>query len=729
MFRLARSSSPSEPEDLSQWAERARHALRPAAPAGIIVLAAAAPLLAAQPALDEVVITSTRMEQRAFDVPAAVDSVRVVERPDALGINSSEYLGAVAGLLVRDRQTYAQEQQMSIRGFGARAQFGIVGLKLYVDGIPATMPDGQGQASHFNFDSAERFEILRGPYSVLYGNASGGVVQLYTSAGTGPASWQATVLGGAYDTWRTSLNLRGATHGLGYNIDYTGLRTDGPRDHSAARRDSGNLRLDLQPWDGNSLMLVANRLSSPYAYDAGALNRAQFDTDPTLVAPSALQFDTRKSLGQTQVGVVDEQRIGAAQTLHLAGYGGTRLVTQFLSTSIIAQSSPLSPGGVVDLHNDYAGADAHWTLATTLGGQSFTLVAGAAWDELSSQRRGYNNFSGTTFGVIGDLRRDEENRLYDFDQYLQASWDFAARWSTLLGVRHSYVHFESEDHYITTANPDDSGSTRFEAWTPAASLLFKAYPDLNLYTSFGRGFDTPTFDNLAYRSDGVSGLNLDLKAAHTGNAEVGAKWRHGGALYARLGLFQSVTRDEIAVESSAGGRSTYHNVGRTRRQGVELEFDATLGELWHWQASYTLLDARYQDSFQTCTSNFCPVGSGPTVPAGMRIPGVPRSSAYASVRAGRNHGWNASLEVSYLSQVPVNDFNSEYAPAYALLGASGGYLWQPPGWQLRVFARVDNLLDRRYVGAVTVNDNFGRYYLPGSGRNAYLGFTLATQPR
>jgi iron complex outermembrane receptor protein len=591
------------------------------------------------------------------------------------------------------------------------------------------MPDGQGQASHFNFDSAERFEILRGPFSVLYGNASGGVVQLFTAAGAGPASWRATLIGGAYDTWRASLNTRGETLGIGYNLSFTRLRTDGPREHSAALRDSGNLRLDFQPREGNHLTLVANRLSSPYAYDAGALNRTQFDTDATLVAPAALQFDTRKSLGQTQVGIVDEQRIGAAQTLHVAAYAGSRRVTQFLSTSVIAQSSPLSAGGVVDLLNRFAGADARWTLATTLGDRPFTLVAGAAWDRLASQRRGYRNYTATASGVIGELRRDEENRLYDFDQYLQASWDVSARWSTLLGLRHSDVHFDSADHYSTTLNPDDSGGTRYQAWTPAASLLFKAQPDLNLYASFGRGFDTPTFDNLAYRSDGVSGLNLDLKAAHTANAEIGAKWRRGGALYARFGLFRSVTRDEIAVESSAGGRSTFHNVGRTRRQGAELEFDAALGELWHWQASYTLLDARYRESFQTCTSNVCPVGSGPTVPAGKRIPGVPRGSAYASLRLGRERGWSAALEGSYLSQVPVNDFNTEYAPAYALLGASGGYVWQPPGWQLHIFARVDNLLDRRYVGAVTVNDNFGRYYLPGSGRNAYLGFTLATQPR
>ncbi|MFO1265596.1 MAG: TonB-dependent receptor [Steroidobacteraceae bacterium] len=682
------------------------------------------------PSLDEVIVTSTRMVQRAFDVPATVDVVALGERPDALGANPSEYLAGVAGLMVRDRATYAQEQQLAIRGFGARAQFGIVGLRLFADGIPATMPDGQGQLSHLNLDSAERFEVLRGPYSVLYGNASGGVVQLFTAAGSGPARLRATLLGGSYDTWRASLNLRGSSGGAGYNLDYTRLATDGAREHSRAQRDTANARLDFEPGAGNHLTLVANRLSSPYAYDAGALNRAQYEADATQVAPTSLQFDAHKALAQTQAGLVDEQQFGATQTLRVAAYGGSRRVMQFLATSRAAQANALSAGGVVDLHNGYGGADARWTLATRLGGRPFTLVAGATWDKLFSHRRGYNNFAGATDGVQGALRRDEDNVLYDLDQFVQADWDFAARWTALAGVRHSDVHFESDDFYIVdtgnpaTRNPDDSGRTRFSDWTPAASLLFKAGRDLNFHASFGRGFDTPTFDNLAYRSDGISGLNLALKAAHTGNAELGARWRRGERLYARLGLFRTETRDEIAVESSAGGRSTYHNVGRTRRQGVELELDAALGPRWRAQASYTLLDARYRDAFRTCTSNVCAPGSGPVVPGGKRIPGTPRSSAWASLRYGGERGFGAALEASYLARVPVNDFNSEYAPGYGLLGASAGYTWQRAQWPVRVFARVDNLLDRRYVGAVTINDTFGRYYLPGAGRNAYLGISL-----
>ena len=710
----------------------ARRASGWAALRGLVALGAATLAQAAPLTLDEVVVTSMRMRQHAFDVPATVDVVAIDSRPEALGAGPAEYLAGVAGLMVRDRATYAQEQQIAIRGFGARAQFGVVGLRLFADGIPATMPDGQGQASHFNFDSAERIEVLRGPYSVLYGNASGGVVQLFTAAGSGAARARATLVGGSDATWRASLNLRGAAGGVGFNADFTRLRTDGERAHSRALRDTANLRLDLQPRAGNHLMLIANRLSSPYAYDAGALNRTQFDSDATQVAPNSLLFDTHKGLAQTQVGLVDEQRIGETQIRRLGVNGGARRVRQFLATSTQAQASPRSAGGVVDLRNRFAGVDARWTLSTQLAGEPLTLVAGLNWDRLASHRRGYNNFDGTTTGVLGALRRDEDNLLYDFDQYLQAHWDFAPRWSTLLGLPHSDVHFDSRDAYIVdtgdpaTGNPDDSGRTRFSAWTPAASLLFKARADLNLYASFGRGFDTPTFDNLAYRSDGISGLNLALKAAHTGNAEFGAKWRHGQRLYARAGLFHTATRDEIAVESSAGGRSTFHNVGRTRRQGAELEIDAALGRRWQLQASYTLLDARYLDRFRTCTSAFCPPGSGPIVPGGKRIPGTPRSTVWAALRFGGDAGFGAGLEASYLARVPVNDFNSEYAPGHGLLSASSSYLWRPADWQLRVFARVDNLFDRRHVGAVVINDNFGRYYLPGAGRNAFLGFSVTS---
>jgi iron complex outermembrane receptor protein len=716
----------------------------------LCALLAAAPLWAlaqgASTELGPVVVTATRTEKPSFDVPASIDAIGVDPDGNQIGVNLSDFLGGVPGLVIRDRQDYAQDQQLSVRGFGARAQFGIVGVRLFLDGIPATQPDGQGQASHFNLDSAERIEVLRGPFSALYGNASGGVVQAFTAPGRGPAVVQADALGGSFGEWRTSLDARGARGGLGYNLDYSHFQTDGYRPHSGALRDSGNARFDFSPLPGNKLMVVANIFSSPESLDPMGLTQAQFRANPRQAAASALSFDTRKSLEQAQGGIVDEQALGDTQSLRFMAYYGHRIVKQFQSIPEGTQAAPGSPGGVIDLHNNYAGGDGRWTAHWHLLERPLTVVAGLGYDGLVSHRRGYNDFSAPGVdGVQGALRRDENDDLHDFDQYLQLDWDLSPRWSSVLGVRHSEVHFNSIDHYITGSNGDDSGQNSFHATTPVAALMFKASGRLHLYASYGEGFDTPTFDNLSYRPDGQPGLNLALVPARTGTGELGAKWKLGQASFARLAVFRSITRNEIAVASSSGGRSTYQNVGRTRRQGVEAEYDAALGGNWHWQLAYTYLDAIYRQAFLSCTGSPCkptiapgvtpcaPDGSPNAplpantscVPADNRIPAVPESQLYSALRWGGDSGWNAALEGSYLSPVGVNDLNTFNAPAYGLLGVNGAYIWDLPHWRLQVFARFDNLLDTHYVGAVVINDGNQQYYQPGAGRAAFGGVRLS----
>jgi len=678
------------------------------------VLLAALPLCAlGQTRLQGVVVSATRTARPAFEVPASVDAVRIDADGNQLGVNLSDYLGGVPGLVMRDRQDYAQDQQLSVRGFGARAQFGIVGVRLYLDGIPATQPDGQGQASHFNLDSAERIEVLRGPFSALYGNASGGVVQVFTAAGEGPAQVQADAVGGSYGEWRTALNVRGGLEGFGYNLDYSHFQTDGYRSHSSASRDSGNARLDFRPFAGNRLSVVANTFSSPEALDPMGLSIGQFRADPRQAAASALRFNTRKSLEQSQGGVIDEQSLGEGQSLRFMAYYGRRIVKQFQSIPESAQAAPTSPGGVIDLHNGYGGGDARWTAHWQPFGRPLTLVAGLSYDALDSHRRGYNNFTAPGVdGVQGKLRRDENNDLHDFDQYLQLDWEWSERWSTLLGLRHSEVHFSSVDHYVTAGNPDDSGQNTFYATTPVAALMYKASERLRLYASYGEGFDTPTFDNLSYRPDGQPGLNFALVPARTGNGELGAKWKQGESGSLRLALFRSLTRNEIVVASSMGGRSTYRNAARTRRQGVEAGYDAALGGLWQWQIAYTYLDATYRQPFGSVT-------------AGHRLPAVPESQLWSALRWGGDHGWNAALEGSTLSPVPVNDLNSGNAPSYGLLGVNGAYIWDLPHWRVQAFARVDNLLGTRYVGAVVINDASQLYYQPGAGRSAFAGIRLS----
>ena len=678
-------------------------------------------------ALPVVVVTATRTEQPAYEVPASVDAVEIDAQPDTAGVNLSEYLGLVPGVLARNRGNYAQDEQISIRGFGARSTFGVRGVRLYVDGIPATMPDGQGQVSHFNLDSAERVEVLRGPFSALYGNSSGGVIELFTADGSEPARIDLGLVGASHGFGRASVNARGAVGAFDYNADFTHFRTDGWREHSAARRESGNAKLGWTIGGGGLLTVVANTLSIPEAQDPLGLTHEQFDADPDQVAEVAQVYDTRKSVRQDQLGATWEQALGGGHDLRLLAYGGQREIEQFLSVPVFAQANPLHSGGVIDLGSEYAGTDLRWTFKGELAARPFELAAGLAWDRQRQHRRGYENFIGGTLGVRGALRRDEIDTVRNADQYAQATWRFADAWSLSAGLRHSEVHFDANDRYVTADNPDDSGRVEHAATTPVAGLLWRAHPRAHLYASWGRGFETPTFSELGYRADGGAGLAFDLEPARSRNTEIGAKLRPADGIEANLALFEADTRDEIGVASSSGGRTTYRNIGKARRRGIEAALLLPMARDWNLQLAWTRLDARFRTDFLVCDSTPCTTPDVP-VAAGARIPGIPSSMLSVALRHGGERGWRASLQGDYLSDVVVNDRGSDAAPAYAVFTASLGYAFELEAGRIDAYARIDNLFDRRYVGSVIVNDGNGRWFEPAAGRTLMLGFDWRWSP-
>jgi iron complex outermembrane receptor protein len=657
--------------------------------------------------LTAIVVTATRHAQRPFDLPISIDAVSLRRiRADRVSINPSESLREVPGVLARDRQNAAQDEQVSIRGFGARTTFGVRGVRLYVDGIPATMPDGQGQLSNFSLGAADRIEVLRGPFSALYGNSSGGVIQLFTADGTDPPEWRMMFGAGRYAGQRVELGTRGIAGGLDYNLDLSRLSGDGVRRHSRAERDNGNAKLRFTLGDGSRVTVVANSVLLPHAQDPKGLTRREYLADPRQAAPSALRYDTRKSVRQNQAGLIVEHDDDHGGQWRALAYYGQRAVQQILSIPPSAQTSPLSAGGVVDLDGGYGGVDLRRLWKGQLGGRPFDLVVGSSWDRQNQQRRGYENFVGDTLGVLGALRRNEHDVVWDLDQYAQASWQLSPRWSLSGGVRHSSVHFDVDDRYVTAGNPDDSGQRVYSATSPVLGVLFRAGRDWHLYASWGRGFETPTFSELGYRSDGGSGLNLGLAAARSDNLELGSKWRWAGGNSAGLAWFRADTRDELAVDSSTDGRTTYRNRGRARRRGVEAELQLSLAPNWQAHLAYTWLDARFTQ----------PLGG-----TGARIAGVPRSALDASLRWGASQGWHAQLQLSAIGAVVANDANTAHAPGYALVDASVGYVIDGAHMQIAPFLRLDNLFDRRYIGSVIVNESTGRYYEPGPGRAIYVG--------
>ena len=710
----------------------------PAAVAWACLAASATPALAQT--LAPVTVSATRTEMAPFDVPASVDVIdgERLRSDGRAQLNLSESLALTPGIQARDRQNQAQDLQLSVRGFGARSTFGVRGVRIYVDGIPATMPDGQGQLSHIDLGSASRVEVLRGPFSALYGNSSGGVVQVFTEQGEGPPVVTPSFALGSDGFYRGGLRATGSMGGtgvtggagmLGYSLGVSQFSTDGYRNHSAAERTLGNARLDLSLADERHLTLIANRVKVK-ADDPLGLNRGQFDAAPRSVDPSATQFNTRKTVEQTQAGLVYTHPLGGGNQLRAMVYTGARDTVQFQAIPVGAQTPASSPGGVIDLERAYSGVDLRFTAQTSLAQRPLEVVAGLSYDTLREQRRGYQNFVGTganqTLGVQGALRRNETNRAENLDPYAQATWKLDTRWTLNAGIRRSSVRFDSSDQYIVTGNGNDSGSAQYSATLPVAGVTYAASPDLRYYVSAGKGFETPTFNEVAYRASGGTGLNFNLKPSRSNNVEAGVKWRTPAGSTQRIeasaAVFQTATRDEIVTQTNLGGRSTFQNAGATRRQGIELASSLALPQNWLAQLSYTWLDARYRDAFLTCVAAPCATPNV-AVPSGNRIPGIARSSLALEAGWRPAQGWRGGVEARYLSSVSVNDANTDAAGSYFITAAHVGYVFVTGKWRFATTARVDNLTDKKYAGSVIVNEGNGRFFEPAAGRTYLLSAT------
>lgn len=673
--------------------------------------------------MNVVVVSGTRAEHTSFDLPAAIDVVDAAQIGAAqLRVNASEALAAVPGIVVRNRENYAQDLQISSRGFGTRSAFGVRGVRLVADGIPATMPDGQGQAATFNLDLAERIEVLRGPFSALYGNHSGGVVQLFTREPTDRPTVEASFTGGSYGQRKLDTNASGRSGGIGYLIDVSRFETDGYRDHSAATRDQAYAKLVVEPTSTSRLVITASGLRQDDTQDPLGVTWDTFRRDPRAgeidttdtQSPKrtlAERYDTRKSINHKQFGATFEQRFGQDR-LQVTAYGGNRRVIQYQSFSRGFQAPPTHSGGVIDFDRDFYGIDANWRAVRTVAGGTLRTTAGLEMAESKDARQGFENFIGNTFGVKGNLRRDEQNDVTSVDPYVQVEWE-RDQWVLTGGLRHSRVDFDVEDRYLSNGN--DSGGTDFRHTTPLVGVLYKISPTLNVYASAARGFETPTMNESFYSGTG-GGFNFALQPAIGTHLEVGAKAMVASGVRVNAALFQVKTKDELVVDASSGGRTSYRNASATLRQGGELSVDAELGAGWNARLAMSMLHAIYDEGFGA-------------VPKGSRLPGVPKSSFYGELgwkeAAGR---YGAALETVANSRVYAEDTNTaQTAPGYAVVNARVQASQQYGGWRLRQFARLNNLFDRDYVGSVIVGDANRRYYEAAPGRNWLLGVSAQYQ--
>ncbi|HEE6562150.1 TPA: TonB-dependent receptor [Acinetobacter baumannii] len=667
-------------------------------------------------------VEATRTDTGYLQTPASVFRIEAPQVDSSSQVNLTEVVKGIPSLQIRNRENYAQDLQLSMRGFGARSTFGVRGIRLYVDGIPATMPDGQGQTSNIDLSSLDHVEVLTGPFSSLYGNSSGGTILTSTKEGQGKDSIELSYSGGSHDKSRAGLVLQGGAKGANepsYIISSSYFDTDGYREHSGAEKVLNNAKLSWNLDDGSKINWVTNYVKI-HADDPQGLTHDQWNANPKQQVPFLKQFNVRKDIEQTQTGVTWSKPINDKNELYAMAYLGNRQVTQYQSIPKSTQDASINhAGGVIDFERNYYGADFRWTGKELL--PNTTLSVGVALDAMDEDRKGFENFNlvngQPSYGVKGNLRRDEDNTLWNIDPYLQASWQFLPTWRLDTGVRYSNVHYKSKDNYLS--NGDDSGKTDYDKVLPSMALSWQILPELMAYVSYAKGFETPTFTEMAYRPDGQSGFNFDLTASTSDTYETGLKSQNQLGDFT-LAVFQTKTKDDIVSAGNSNGRSTFRNADKTLREGVEFAWNKKLWRDLIATASYSYLDATF-DADIPALGNIAQISSG------NAIPGIAKNQAYASLAWQPSHGLYGGVDVQYMDKVYVNDTNSDAAPSYSVTSANVGYAWVIGDWKVNSFARVDNLFDKKYAGSVIVNDGNSRYFEPADGRNWSAGLRVIKQ--
>ena len=680
--------------------------------------------------LPVITVQAVHTDSELLSTSASIQKVQAATVQNNANLNLSEVLQGVAGLQINNRENYAQDLQISMRGFGARSTFGVRGIRMYVDGIPATMPDGQGQSSNIDLNSLDHIEVLTGPFSSLYGNSSGGTILAESKEGQGKDSIQVGLNAGSHHKQQANIQLQGGSEQANqpaYVISSSYFDTDGFRDHSAAQKVLNNAKLTWNLEDGSKINWVMNRVDID-ADDPQGLSREQWKANPKQVNDRTNTYNVRKEIEQTQTGLTWTKPLNDQQELYSMFYLGNRQVVQYQSIpkcginkvtgECIPNSSQLNPrhaGGVIDFDRDYYGADFRWTGKEVL--PNTTLVAGVALDRMVEDRKGYENYDDTgRYGVKGDLRRNENNTLWNLDPYVQASWQFLPTWHLDTGLRYSNVHYESDDHYIVAGNGDDSGSTDYQKLLPSVALGWEILPELYAYASYGKGFETPTFTEMAYPTLATSGINFDLKPASSDTYELGLKSQNAFGMFT-LAVFNTVTKNDIVPDDANAGRNTFRNAEQTLRQGAELAWQHQLWQDLKLSASYSYLDATFDADIAATTTK-------PLIEKGTYIPGIAKNQAFTRIAWQPEQGFQAGLEARYMDKIYVDDINSDTAPSYTVVAANVGYLWVNRDWKVNSYARIDNLFDRNYVGSVIVNDGNSRFFEPVDGRNFSVGMSV-----
>lgn len=670
-----------------------------AAAATVLACCIASRVSAQSAAKDTLPAVRVTVLRTPFDATTAPLSVAAVGPRDVAvaqpGFSIEEALGQVAGIQVDDRLNFAIGERLSVRGVGARSQFGTRGVRVIVDGIPATLADGQSELNNIDQGSLGMAEAIRGPASALYGNASGGVISFRTLAPP-PVAFAPTarLMTGSDGLARIQFGMGGMKGRGSYVVNAGRLDYRGYRAYSRARNAHLNA-VGTWDWDRASVRLVANAVQYN-ARNPGSLSDSLIAIDRRQAFSNNVRQQTGERGRQNQLGLSTRAEVGPGE-LRFSVYGLTRAI-----------DNPIPPS-IIGIHRAAGGLRLAYALTTGTPTRGVTAVVGGESDLQRDDRRNWANVNGRA----GATALDQRERVRSSSPFLQIS-AIAGRATFLGGVRYDQFRFGVQDHLINATNPDDSGVRWMSSTSPTVGMSYAVLPALSFYGNLSTGFQTPTTTELANRPSGAGGFNPLLQPEGTHSHELGIRGRTPLLSYDLALYDMRIDGELIPFEvASAPGRQYFRNAGSARHRGLDADGTVELASAVRLHASYSFTDARY-------VRYMVASGSGSTSYATNRVPGVAPNLASASLQLGEPSTRFLSVEERYRSNIPVNDANTAFAPASIVTNVRGSLAMG----DVSFFAGVDNVLGAVYDTSVSVNAFGGRYFDPAAGRTFYAGIDL-----
>ena len=649
--------------------------------------------------LESVEVSTTRLARPLQDTPSSVSQIDISVLADGQpNLQLDESLNRVPGLHTQNRYNFAQNLRLSSRGFGARAPFGVRGLRIIVDGIPETLPDGQSQLDSIDLDSARRITVIRGPASVLYGNASGAVIDIETADGRDQDLYASLRMeAGSHGLKRARTALGGQHQALNHHLSLSQLDYQGYREQSEVRKRQLNWRAGWQLDPARRIELVAGTMHTPYAQDPGGLTLAEAREDPRQAAGFANLLDSGQKVRQSRVGFFYRD---------LAFGGGELNARLFQTRRDFEQQLPFPGSSLIGFEREFIGAAADFQGLVRLGENFHRYLLGVETEQQRDHRQRFNSTNGNR--TQNALQQADATALF-----LQTDSPLTDLLTLSLGIRLDSLRLRIDDRL-----GDDSGARRFNQTSYSLGLLYQTGIRASLYANTATAFESPTFTEFA-NPDGGSGFNPDIEPQLARNHELGIRGELGSALDYDLALFHIRVRDEL-LPFENNGRTFYENAGRTERSGLEAALAWRLSERITLTSAVTLADyriTRFRDRDGNDYTN-------------NHIPGLPDGQLFAEIAWQNAVGYFMVLDAQYQGRVFAENSNETRVSGHTLINFRGGVRHEYGQHYVRLYGGVRNLGDSGYFANIRVNANPGqglesrRYYEPGPRLHGYFGIEL-----